>query len=1044
MTKLKGFVFSAVLFFSIPALAQKTVIYTNGDPEFKTGLELFQKEKYVAAQKSFSKVIEANNEPQSLVRIDAEYYNAICANELFNKDGEAYLKQFIKDHPESPKVKSAYFYLGKYNYRKKKYKDAIDWFEKVDIYDLTTEDLAEFYFKRGYSFFESNKFPEAKKDLFEIKDVDNKYAAAAKYYYAHIAYSEKNYETALTDFLKLEQNETFGSIVPYYIAQIYFLQGKYEKVITYAPSLLDSAIAKRAPEIAKIIGESYYSLSKYKEAIPYLKKYEKGAGSISRKDNYQLGFSLYKTAEYDDAINYFIKVGNIDDSLEQSAFYHIGDCYIKTDNKQNALNAFGQASKLDFDKGVQEDALYNYAKLCYEQAYNPYSEAIRAFQKYIKNYPNAVHVDEAYTYLVNVFITTKSYKEAIEAIENIKVLTPELKQAYQKVAYFRGVDLFNNMEFAEAIKLFDKSNTYLFDKNIRAQAIYWKAESYYRLGKYPDAADNYLDYVSEPGAIGKSELSDANYNIAYCYYKLKDYPNCILWFRKFVTFKPQADPKKINDAMNRIADGYFMSSDFSNAADYYDQSFKMKMIDADYALFQKSLANEVQKKYSLTITDLNTFINTYPKSPYIQKAKFELALTYDKSNQPELALASFKKFTDDYPNNSNMNIALSKIALIYYAKKEDSNALIYFDKLIKRDRKSAEAIAAIGYVKAIYTAKSDPDGLSTYLASVGASIPQGELDSLTFNNGRNHYLEQDCKNVITDFEKYIQKFPDGIFILPANFYKAECDYSSGNTDAALTGYSFVISKNKNEFTEQSLLRASDMLYKKQNYTQAAVYYKQLEQQAENPKSKNTAVTGLMRCYAELKDTVNVLTYSDLVLKIENVPQDLKNEAHFNSALAYFSMKKNDDALAEFQAVANVAKNELGSESSYYIADIQYLKNDYKQSKKTVFDLLNGAGDYPYWVTKAMILLSDDYVGLKDNFQAKATLKGVISDSEIPELIKIAQEKLDKITADEEAAKQTKAPVEPLKVEFENAPEQNKLFTDPVIPPAPTEGEPKHD
>lgn len=275
-----------------------------------------------------------------------------------------------------------------------------------------------------------------------------------------------------------------------------------------------------------------------------MKKYEKGAGSLSRKDNYQLGFSHYKVKEYEDAINYFIKIGNIDDSLEQSAYYHIADCYIKTDNKQNALNAFGLASKLEFDKGVQEDALYNYAKLSYEMAFNPYNEAIRAFQKYIKNFPNAAHIDEAYTYLANVFITTKSYKEALEALESIKVLTPELKQAHQKVAYYRGVDLFNNMQFAEAIKLFDKSNTYLFDKTIRANAIYWKAESYYRMANFPDAVDTYLDYVLEPGAIGKSELSEANYNIGYCYYKLKDYTNSNLWFRKFVTFKPMADTKK--------------------------------------------------------------------------------------------------------------------------------------------------------------------------------------------------------------------------------------------------------------------------------------------------------------------------------------------------------------------------------------------------------------------------------------------------------------------------------------------------------------------
>ncbi|MCE9539596.1 MAG: hypothetical protein K8R85_10300, partial [Bacteroidetes bacterium] len=157
--------------------AQKTVIVIHEDNEFKTGVELFQKEKYGAAQKSFIKVIESHRDLNSLVRIDAEFYKAICAIELFNKDGEWFLKQFVKNHPESPKVKIAYFYLGKYNYSKKKYQDANTWFEKVDIYDLTTEELSEFYFKRGYSSFSLEKYPEAKKDFYEIKDVDNKYAA---------------------------------------------------------------------------------------------------------------------------------------------------------------------------------------------------------------------------------------------------------------------------------------------------------------------------------------------------------------------------------------------------------------------------------------------------------------------------------------------------------------------------------------------------------------------------------------------------------------------------------------------------------------------------------------------------------------------------------------------------------------------------------------------------------------------------------------------------------------------------------------------------
>jgi TolA-binding protein len=298
--------------------------------------------------------------------------------------------------------------------------------------------------------------------------------------------------------------------------------------------------------------------------------------------------------------------------------------------------------------------------------------------------------------------------------------------------------------------------------------------------------------------------------------------------------------------------------------------------------------------------------------------------------------------------------------------------------------------------------------------------------------------------VVNDFAQYIQKFPDGIFIIPANYYKAECDTKLGDIDPAITAYTFVVSKTKNEFTEQSLYRLTDMLYKKQDYKQAATYYAQLEQQAEDSKNSATAKIGLMRCSYQLKNYSTAIEYANKVIAIDKASNELIAEAHFTIAQCQVATEKLDDALAEFQAVVNSSKSEIAAESYYNIANILFLKKNYKGSQETVFDFLNGDGDYPYWVTKAMILLADDYVAMNDNFQAKATLKGIIGESNIPELIKIAQEKLNNIIAAEEAAKQVKQPTEPVKIEFEgNTPEQNKLFTEPVVPPI-KEGEPKHE
>jgi TolA-binding protein len=1033
--KISSFLFCTFLItLTTSVFGQKTTVYIHEDAEFKTGIELFQKEKYGSAQKSFNKIIEKKSDPTSLVRIDAEYYSALCAIELFNKDGEFYLKQFIKDHPESPKVKSAYFHLGSYNYRKKKYKDALDWFAKVQVYDLTTDELAEFYFKRGYSYFSTEQYDLAAKDFYEIKDAGNKYKAPAKYYFAHIAYLKKNYETALNDFIKLKQDETFGAVVPYYIVQVYYLQKKYDSVIVYAPALLDTVNSKRAPEIARLIGEAYYNTSRYNEAIPYFKQYETAFGTLPREDNYQLGYAYYKIKEYKNALIYFSKTTEKDDdSLAQNVAYHMGDCYIKTTQKQKALNAFKQASKFNFDTTIEEDALFNYAKLGYELSYNPYSEAIKALKKYIKKYPGTDRADEAYTYLVNAFITTQNYDEALLAIENIKTLTPDLKLTYQKAACYLGMLQFNNGDYNDAITSFGKSLKYNFDRNIKANAIYWSAEAYYRNKNYNNAIEVYNEYITQPGAIGKPQLSEANYNIAYCYFHLKDYENSNLWFRKFVTFKPEANAKKINDAYNRIGDGYFMQRNFESAANYYSQSYKMKLVDADYALYQKALAEGVLKKHAAKISDLKIFIKEYSRSSYIQKAKYELAQTYLLDNQNDQALASFLKFIDEYPNSQYINTSLSSIGLIYYNKKEDEKALEYFNRLITRDRKSPEANEAIAVVKNIYKTKGEVQQMESYLNSIGEKIPQASLDSITYEIGKNHYLEQNYKSAIADFTKYIQKFPDGIFIIDAYFYKAECDYSSAKTDDALNGYAFVISKNKNEFTERSLSRATNILYKKQDYAKAADYYKQLEQVAENTKNRDNAIIGLMRCHYRLKNYEEAINYSNKVLAIEKVSNELINEAHYNIAQSMYALQKYDDALSEFRKVANSTKNELGSESSYYIALIQYTKGDYKLSEKTIYGLINSDANSPFWITSSLLLLADNYVALKDNFQAKTILNSVLTDSDIPELIKKAQEKLDKIKAEEEAAKAAKLEPKPIQLMFKgDSLEQKKLFiTEPA-------------
>jgi len=184
---MKKFLFAIIILTSSTfelSYSQKALIYDEPQSEYHKGMELFNKEKFNSAKECFNKTIEGISDIQSEMRINSEYYAAICAIELFYNDAEYLLNQFIINHPENSKVKLANFQLAKLYYRQKKYTKAVKTFEIVDVYDLNSEDLPEYYFKLGYSYFMDNSFDKAKNQFFEIIEIDTKYFAAANYYYA--------------------------------------------------------------------------------------------------------------------------------------------------------------------------------------------------------------------------------------------------------------------------------------------------------------------------------------------------------------------------------------------------------------------------------------------------------------------------------------------------------------------------------------------------------------------------------------------------------------------------------------------------------------------------------------------------------------------------------------------------------------------------------------------------------------------------------------------------------------------------------------------
>lgn len=985
-------------FLVICTSGQKTLVYKQPEAKFRDAKELFEKEKYAAARKLFQEIISQIHDDNSLISSDATYYSALCSAELFNKDANYELVNFINKYPENTKINQAWFRLGCYQYSITKYNDAVESFNNVDLFDLDPTQKSEYYFKLGYSYFYTQKNEKAKKYFAEIKDQSSKYSASANYYYAHILYLEKNYQSALVHFEKLTKDENFGNIVPYYIVQIYYLQGKYDELLKIAPELLKNSTPKRAPEIAKLIGDSYYKTKKFEQAIPFLKLYiEKTNQKIEREDEYQLAVCYYRTNIYDTAIIMFNKVINVEDSLGQNSQYHLADCYLKTNQKKFARNAFLAAYKLNFDQNITEDALFQYAKLSAELSINPYDNAIEAFNKYIKEYPKSNRIDEANTYLVNIYLTTKNYKDALKSIESIKRKDNKLLEAYERIAFNRGVELFNEGKTEDAVILFNKVIELDINDQLIALSHFWIGEAFFKKNDYENSLKSYKKFQITKGAFNLDEYNLSNYNIGYIYFYQKNYQEALSNFKKFNLNSSKENEKVRNDAFLRTADCYFVSKDYLNAIENYNRAISLKQPDADYAIYQKAISQGVLGNFDGKISTLLLLINNYKKTTYMAAAIFELANTYLIVDNNEKALKYFEDITEKYPTSTYTPEAMLKIGLIHYNMHRNELAIQTLERVIEKYPGTNTAKNALVTMRNIYV---ETDRVDEFIDKVKryptANVTNEEQDSITYIAAENRYMEGDCQRATSGFSNYINKFPNGAFIINSYFYKSECDYKSGNVDDALLGYEFVINAPKNKFTEKSFLNSAEISYRQKKYDKALQYYQRLETIAEFNNNVLLARVGIMRSAYMANQYPLAISASNQLLLTPKISNELSDEAHYTIAKSALNIDSISLAQTEFGILTKSKNGELSSEAKYNLAFIQYKLENYQKTESIIYEYISAAPSSEYWLAKMLILWSDIYVQMGNYIQAKATLQSIIDKYEGADLVRIANEKYNKI------------------------------------------------
>ncbi|RYF89008.1 MAG: tetratricopeptide repeat protein, partial [Chitinophagaceae bacterium] len=932
---------------------------------------------------------------------DVTYYYIACQLKLMHDVAEAEAIHYINTAINEPRSQILSFHLAHYYFLKDEFEKAVVYFDKAGYANLSNDQIADAKFEKAYAHFNLRQFAQAKPLFNEIHQLpDNKYYLPANYYYGFISYYDRQYNEALKAFKLVETHPEYKSVVPYYIAEIYYFQGKKEEALRYGQEVLGrDGNMYYEKQLKLLTGQLYFEKQDYEKALPLLEDYANSTPKVSKEVLYELSYSYYKQNQFDKAIEGFKQLSNERDSMGQNSMYLLGDLYLRTNQKANARTAFQYSAYNGSNAKQQKVSRFNYAKLSYELGYQ--DVALNEMKNYIRDYPNSEYDVEAKEILVSLLANTNNFRDALAMYASFDNPTASMQKVYPRILYGRAIEHINDQELLPADDLLGRVISNSLSGNILPYANFWKGEVAYRLQRYDDAIRHLNLYIqSGAAAQGEANPAAAKYNVGYSWLQKENYAQALAAFEGVARTVSPASTNMQQDAYLRSADAAYMLKDFGRANSMYDQIIANGLPQADYATYQKAMIAGV-KNSGEKIRLLSNIARQYPGSNLVPEVNMEIALTYLSDEKFSEAIPYLNNIINS-ANNGLKPKAYLKIGLAQYNNNNNTAALASYESLLQKYPQSPEADDAMSIIRDIYIEEGRPNDYIALMKKNGKAVSVSEADSLNYTAAFAKYNSDDCAGAITGFNSYLSAYPGGAYSVDAQYLRSTCYQKNKDWVNAVKGYAFVNNQGLNKYYERATLEAARIYYfELKDYANAKTYFEMLRANAVNQDNLLEALRGLVRSYYQLKDYAEANTAAKELLTKKGISTDDKSVANLVLGKSQQMASDCNAAITSFKNVAAINKAAWGAEARFEIAQCYFTINNLASAEKAALAVIKETGSYDMWVTKSYILLGDIFLQQKDYFNAKATFKSVVDNAKIETLRQEAVKKLAEASAEEQ-------------------------------------------
>lgn len=980
--------------------AQSTLNYTDVSIYYRNGQEYFASKNYEAARTEFNLYLDSEKslfEKEDANKVWAEYYVVMCSLYLNYSETELLASRFVRNYPEHPVAATLFKEIGNYFFEQGDYARAVDYLSKSAKSD------EEAQYRLGISHFSLQNYTDALSIFDVVKGGQSGYAISSAYYAGIINFRGAKYPEAIPDFKKAEQSATYRAEIPGWLAHSFYRQGKFAEMLAYTePLLREKNSGRKLEDVALLTAEVYFQQGNYDKASTYYNIYKnyKSQGMLPAVA-YRFGYSLYKTNQFAPAAEQLKNVAAVRDTLGQYAAFILGVSYLKSNNPNYALGAFDQARKTNYNPAVTEDADFSYSKVLLDLGRG--SEAIKAFESFLTKYPTSKYEDEVNELISEAYLSSNNYQAALAYIEGLKRRSARTNMAYQRIAFNQAVKLYNDEKYPEAIPYFNKSLTTPENAETKYAANFWKAEALSAEKKYTEAIPMYQSLIASvdnttpnlPDLQNKSR-----YALAYSYYNTKEYENANRLFREYADrMKSSGDSQAYQDAVVRLADTYFAAKNYDQAIKYYNQAITGSRSDRDYATYQKGLVLALKGEDANAKAAFQAVQKNFPQSIYVDNAMYQEANLEFVAGRYTTAITEFTQLINDKPQSLLMPAALLKRALAFTNTANHEGAINDYKNILKNYPTQSQSKDALTGVQEELNEVGRPEDFSQILSDYQRANPtDNSVVGLEYESAKSLFYGEKYEKAIIALSEYVRKNPISVESYEAKYLIAEAYIKLGDKMQALTYYYQVIADNKYKSVSKAVQKAADIEFGAKNFKRAITNYRTLLTYASDKKEQQTALIGLMESYYQTPKSDSTLYYASEVANSGDVVLGAKSKANLYIGKIYMGKNDYPKATEAFNTAIVIAKDDVGAEAQYLIAQMLYNQKKYKESSDMIIakfrtDFADASDKI---VGRAYLLLADDFIGLDNIVQARATLNSVIENLPEKEIVVEAKLKLKTI------------------------------------------------